>query len=199
MTRAYKKNMIIISIIVLIVICAIIATILIVLNSGKNDNSIKNNIINDETIVEEDDENTQEDKEEDNEEEDEKNNANSFAVQMFNVQFTVYEGEISGKQFKSLINTAIQSNQANPEHQVNPTSNNLESFGNIDENETYVVKLSYDDEGYVNSINIDKKIENDLNSMIDESENFINNQDDRLTTEEIQNITDSLYDTLQNR
>lgn len=167
MRRGDKRNIIIISIVVAILICAVVATVIIILNSTKNEDDTKNQnnvsaegnqnvpVNNTESGGYIDEGNEVEDNEEDDD--DEQNNFNSFEVQSFNVQFTVFKGEITGAQFGSLINTAIASNEKNPEHQVNPTSNNLESFANIDESETYVVTFSYDDEGYVNSINIDLK------------------------------------------
>lgn len=189
MRRGDKKNIIIISMVVVILICAIVATVIIVLNSTKNEaNTKKQNNLSAEDNQNVPVNNTEsggyidvgnevEDDEKDDDET--QNNFNSFEVQIFNVQFTVYEGEISGVQFGSLINTAIASNEKNPEHQVNPTSNNLESFANIDEEETYVVTLSYDDEGYVISINIDLKEDeqslNNMNNVVQDVQNHVYN------------------------
>lgn len=76
----------------------------------------------------------------------------------FNTQFTSYLGRITGAQLYTLLQTAQASNNTNPEHQISLTSNNLQSLNQIVQTEYYIITLSYDTEGYVNNINIDKEI-----------------------------------------
>lgn len=76
----------------------------------------------------------------------------------FNSQIIPYSGRITGAQLYTLLQTAQASNNANPEHQITLTSSNLQSLNQIVQTEYYIITLSYDTEGYVNNINIDKEI-----------------------------------------
>lgn len=77
---------------------------------------------------------------------------------IFNTQFTSYLGDITGSELKVLIQKVTASNIANPEHQVTGSSNNMPNLNEIVETDIYTITLSYDTNGYVNNINIDKKI-----------------------------------------
>ena len=79
---------------------------------------------------------------------------------LFNTKFTSYAGEITGEQFSNLLQVIQQSNNDTPDHQVVLTSNNLQQqdLNSINPTDTYVVTLTYDTEGYVQGINVDRKV-----------------------------------------
>lgn len=84
--------------------------------------------------------------------------AQGQAVQMFNAQFTPYEGtEISGSQVKALKNAINSSNASNEEHQVNAgtadATKGLTAWPSIKTRSTYTVELVYDG-GYVIGANV---------------------------------------------
>ena len=81
-------------------------------------------------------------------------------IQKFNSRFTEYEGEISGINVKSLI-TIIETSNSTGERQVQLKYNGEEKAGNelmdkIDTTTNYIISLDHDQEGYVNSINIEE-------------------------------------------
>ena len=71
--------------------------------------------------------------------------------EMFNIQFSAYEGEQNGPAVKTLIQAIIQSNTTNSEHLVEYTSMNIES------NKKYNVLFEKDQEGYINKVIIQEQ------------------------------------------
>lgn len=76
---------------------------------------------------------------------------------LFNSDIIAYLGEITGEQVQQLINTIIESNNKNANHQITISSNSIGGPNEIVSTEKYVVTLSYDTEGYICLVNIDKK------------------------------------------
>lgn len=76
----------------------------------------------------------------------------------FNSKFIIYAGDITGERLNSLLQEAMESNNNYPEHQITLTSNNLQTLEGIVATDIYSILFSYDLEGYVNNINIDKKM-----------------------------------------
>lgn len=86
------------------------------------------------------------------------NNSNDIEKLKFNTKFVEYLGEIRGTQLIQLLQIAQESNVSYPTHQIGLTSGNLTSLEGIQETDIYIITLSYSTEGYVNTINIDKKV-----------------------------------------
>lgn len=80
---------------------------------------------------------------------------------IFNNKFMNYLGDITGVQLAELIQLAGQesmnSTSAQP-HVISFTSNNLQVINGILETDIYTVTFAYDENGYINTINIDKKM-----------------------------------------
>ena len=80
---------------------------------------------------------------------------------IFNNKFMNYLGDITGVQLAELIQLAGQesmnSASAQP-HVISFTSNNLQVINGILETDIYTVTFAYDENGYINTINIDKKM-----------------------------------------
>lgn len=76
---------------------------------------------------------------------------------MFNTNFNSYVGDITGQRLNALLKTIEESNTMHPEHKITISSNNLQSLDQIVETEVYKVTPSYDDNGYISNINMDKK------------------------------------------
>ena len=53
---------------------------------------------------------------------------------------------------------AQESMNTDPEHVISVNSNTLHGMDDILETEAYIITLQYDNNGYVNIINIEKKI-----------------------------------------
>lgn len=89
------------------------------------------------------------------------NNASTGDIEklIFNTKFTPYLGDITGSRLIELLKETASISAQYPEHQVTLTSNNLENLNGIVETEIYTITLSYDVNGYVSNINIDKKIQ----------------------------------------
>ena len=84
--------------------------------------------------------------------------ANSEEIQTFNNRFIQYQGTITGINVKSLI-TIIETSNSTSDLQVILKLNEEEKPGNevillIEDNEFYSVTFEYDEQGYVNVINI---------------------------------------------
>ncbi len=80
---------------------------------------------------------------------------------VFNAQFTKYEGNITGTDVINMAQAIIASNGTNPNHQIGVTTveseeHRIGSFDEIDSAGTYKTVISYDEEGWVNSIEISK-------------------------------------------
>lgn len=76
----------------------------------------------------------------------------------FNTKFTKYLGEITGKQLIELLQVAQETVKNDPTHEITVSSNNLQNLDGIAETDIYIITLSHDTTGYVNGINIDKKM-----------------------------------------
>ena len=76
----------------------------------------------------------------------------------FNTKFTQYLGEITGKQLIELLQVAQETVKNDPTHEITVSSNNLQNLDGIAETDIYIITLSHDTTGYVNGINIDKKM-----------------------------------------
>lgn len=85
------------------------------------------------------------------------NTAGDMEKLIFNTNLNSYVGDITGKRLNTLLQTIEESNTRYPEHQVTISSNNLQSLNQIVETEVYTITASYDDDGYINNINMDKK------------------------------------------
>ena len=129
-------------------------------NEIENEIYVENDIQEDEnTIVE--NENTNEIENPDdaaNNNEDEENTTGDMDKLVFNTAFISYLGNITGEKLYTLLSTIEQSNIKYPEHQITLSSNNLQSLNEIVATDIYTITLSYDDNGYVSNIIIDKKL-----------------------------------------
>lgn len=81
------------------------------------------------------------------------------AILTFNSNFTSYESDqLKGSNVKMLIQTVIASNMANEDHQIDVTGDieviNEQVPDNIETSKTYSVQCNYDDDGYINNIEI---------------------------------------------
>ena len=77
---------------------------------------------------------------------------------VFNTTLTKYLGNITGEKLNSLLRELQTSNEKNPNHIVTLSSNNLPNLDGIGATDIYTITFSYGEDGYVNNINIDKKI-----------------------------------------
>jgi len=85
--------------------------------------------------------------------------ANDMDKAIFNTAFMSYVGNINGDRLNSLLQVIQDSNSKYPEHQVTLSSNNLQTLEGIVATDIYTITLSYDGNGYINNINIDKQIQ----------------------------------------
>lgn len=76
----------------------------------------------------------------------------------FNKELMNYIGEITGSQFEELKQIVQKKMTENPEHPITASSSNLQSLGDVVATEKYIITFSYDDNGYINNVNINKKI-----------------------------------------
>lgn len=77
---------------------------------------------------------------------------------IFNSQFTSYLGKISVMQLQNLMTAVQTSNSTNTQHQITLTSNNMQDLNGLKDTDYFIITLTYDTEGYINRINIDKQI-----------------------------------------
>lgn len=77
---------------------------------------------------------------------------------IFNSQFTSYLGKISVMQLQNLMTAVQTSNSTNTQHQIALTSNNMQDLNGLKDTDYFIITLTYDTEGYINRINIDKQI-----------------------------------------
>lgn len=178
-----SRNIIIVLIItILILIIALVGAMVYIFmnqNDDTKDSNVVNNANNNTSIVENEDENEIDteniiqnpdveneyaneientvNSEIDNNE-DEENTTGDMDKLAFNTPFISYLGNISGEKLNTLLITIENSNINNPEHQITLSSNTLQSLDEIVVTETYTITLSYDDNGYISNINIDKKL-----------------------------------------
>lgn len=73
-------------------------------------------------------------------------------INIFNSEFSAYEGEQRGTVVKGLLNSIESSNEINYEHTIDVDY----SIEDIDSSATYNVSFEYDDDGYINRINIEE-------------------------------------------
>lgn len=83
---------------------------------------------------------------------------NDMDKAIFNTVFMAYVGNINGDRLNSLLQVIQDSNTKYPEHQITLSSNNLQTLEGIVSTDIYTITLSYDDNGYIKNINIDKKM-----------------------------------------
>ncbi len=76
---------------------------------------------------------------------------------IFNTKFTPYLGEITAQQLAELVQTIQTTLNTDQRHNINLTSNNLKNLDGITTADVFIVTLTYDTNGYVNQINVDKK------------------------------------------
>lgn len=76
---------------------------------------------------------------------------------IFNTNFTPYLGDITGTQLNNLLLEIQVSNNNYLNHPVTLSSNNLSDLNGIVATDTYTITCSYDENGYISNINIDKK------------------------------------------
>ena len=80
---------------------------------------------------------------------------------LFNSKFMSYFGDITGTQLAELIQLAGEvssSSTSTQAHSISFTSNNLQVIDGILETDVYTISFGYDGNGYINTINIDKKM-----------------------------------------
>ena len=80
---------------------------------------------------------------------------------LFNSKFMSYFGDITGTQLAELIQLASEvsaSSTSTQPHSISFTSNNLQVIDGILETDVYTISFGYDGNGYINTINIDKKM-----------------------------------------
>ena len=81
---------------------------------------------------------------------------NSQQIQTFNAQFTPYEGTKKGSEIRGLWNAVASSNGAYKDsgHEVDITPDKLTDLSGFSSMKNYTVTLNYDDNGYINTINV---------------------------------------------
>ena len=67
-------------------------------------------------------------------------------------------GEITGENVKKLIDKILENNASNPEHQIAVKTDTLQGIADIVDTETYLIRLSYDENNWVNTVVLDKKV-----------------------------------------
>ena len=80
---------------------------------------------------------------------------------LFNSKFMSYFGDITGTQLAELIQLAGEvsaSSTSTQPHSISFTSNNLQVIDGILATDVYTILFGYDGNGYINTINIDKKM-----------------------------------------
>lgn len=80
---------------------------------------------------------------------------------LFNSKFMSYFGDITGTQLAELIQLAREvsaSSTSTQPHSISFTSNNLQVIDGILATDVYTISFGYDGNGYINTINIDKKM-----------------------------------------
>lgn len=80
---------------------------------------------------------------------------------LFNSKFMSYFGDITGTQLAELIQLAGEvsaSSTSTQPHSISFTSNNLQVIDGILATDVYTISFGYDGNGYINTINIDKKM-----------------------------------------
>lgn len=77
---------------------------------------------------------------------------------IFNTTFTSYLGNITGERLNMMLQTMAEYSSKYPEHIITLSSNNLSDLNGIVGTDIYTVTFSYGDDGYINNINIDKKL-----------------------------------------
>lgn len=77
--------------------------------------------------------------------------ADQQLISIFNSRLSGYEGEQRGTSVKALLNSIESSNGINYEHTIDVNY----SIEDIDSSATYNVSFDYDEEGYINRVNID--------------------------------------------
>jgi len=197
-----KKIIIILIIISVILILALVgALVYTTLNKDSNQkednlNKVENNrVFNENKNEKENIVGVNEDVVEDNDEDE--NLIVSMAVVTFNSQFTSYQGEVNEPKLQELIDKAVSSNEQNPEHQISATSNNLDNITNLDKDAKYIVSFSYDSEGYINMLIVDKKEEINIfdtaieiqNGLLNSANNAADSYREQLEEEEALNTT----------
>lgn len=85
-------------------------------------------------------------------------NAGNIEAALFNSKFSSFIGDVTGTQVLQLMQLAQESMNTDPEHVISVNSNTLHGMDDILETEAYIITLQYDNNGYVNIINIEKKI-----------------------------------------
>ncbi len=77
------------------------------------------------------------------------------AVQAFNAKFTQYENvELKETQVLTLLDVVSTNNESDSEHVVKLNEEGITDADDLESSATYIVELSYDDDGYVNEITI---------------------------------------------
>lgn len=182
-----SRNIIITLIIIILVLVIALVAAMIYIFTNKNDNDkVRNIVTNNVNVNEVEDNESEEDNELDNNEVDTENNEEGNVIDnaeqdennavdnnenpapeedpedmeklSFNSAFYSYLGNITGEKLYSLLQTIQNSNTSNPERQITLSSNNLQDLNGIVATDIYAITFSYDDNGYIGNINIDKKI-----------------------------------------
>ena len=78
----------------------------------------------------------------------------------FNNKFISFygNGEITGENVKKLIDEILASNASNTNHQIQVKTDTLQGISDIVDTETYSISLSYDENNWVNTVILDKKV-----------------------------------------
>ena len=79
--------------------------------------------------------------------------ADEYAIQQFNAKFTKYEGIQKGSTLSDLTSSVTVSNAQNPDRLIELTLPTTSS-ALLSKSRDYEVTLGYDDEGYVNAIDV---------------------------------------------
>jgi len=199
-----KKTLIIILIVAsIMVVLGIVAVMAVVITKNKT-NTVENTPVEDNVVedivddselfdapppsdeeIEDDEENIDDSEVETNNipEEGTEQQIDDMAKLIFNSNFVSYRRTINGVEFNELIQKIKDSNEANPNHRVALTSNNLQDLNGIIETNKYKVEFSYDDQGYVNNITVDQII--DTENTVDQSTSIDNINNDASVENEI--------------
>ena len=89
--------------------------------------------------------------------ENEATTTDDFDKIVFNTTFTKYNGEFTGTEVNKLISEIFENNETNSAHNVEINSASVFGPQDIVETESYNVKVSFNADGWVSSVNIEKK------------------------------------------